>query len=406
METANKVKFKDLAFKELDLKDSIQIEVTFLSYYHFFINKKDFPGKIISKHEVEIDDENSFYGLINLGLDNLINKINNKPTTYIHSDSKIPLIGNIAFGIVDRNTSTLEIKPNTGCNADCIFCSVDINKRTNDIVIEKDYLVQETNKLIAYKTENAKTNTKIDLALNCHGDITIYQDLVGLVKDLRQNPNVGKIYIITNGILLNKKLIDNLIDAGLTRFHISIHSLDNEKAQKYLGVKFDNDKLIENIKYVSRKVDIYLTPVYLPGLNDEDIKEILKFANELKKETKNNIYVGIQNFLEYQYGKKPVKQISFDEFYKKMEAWEKEYNINLKLPNEEIFVTKPLPKPFDKGQKIKVTVKMLGTLPNQWIAVDGDRTITILEAQNLVLGKRYDIKILGSKHNIFTAKLC
>ena len=73
----------------------------------------------------------------------LKNKLNGNNTLYIHKNSGIPLIGSLSFGIIDRGSNMLEIKPLTSCNADCIFCSVDegpSSKKIRDIVVEKDYL--------------------------------------------------------------------------------------------------------------------------------------------------------------------------------------------------------------------------------------------------------------------------
>ncbi|HDD34251.1 MAG TPA: radical SAM protein, partial [Thermofilaceae archaeon] len=37
----------------------------------------------------------------------------------------IPLIGHLAFGIVDRGTNLLQIRPTSSCPLSCVFCSVD-----------------------------------------------------------------------------------------------------------------------------------------------------------------------------------------------------------------------------------------------------------------------------------------
>ena len=43
----------------------------------------------------------------------------------ITADSDIPLVGSLYFGIIDRGTSLLQVRPSCGCNLNCPFCSVD-----------------------------------------------------------------------------------------------------------------------------------------------------------------------------------------------------------------------------------------------------------------------------------------
>ena len=47
---------------------------------------------------------------------------NNKFFLKIEDD--IPLIGHIAFGIIDRGTNLLQIRATSFCALSCIFCSV------------------------------------------------------------------------------------------------------------------------------------------------------------------------------------------------------------------------------------------------------------------------------------------
>jgi uncharacterized Fe-S cluster-containing radical SAM superfamily enzyme len=37
----------------------------------------------------------------------------------------IPLVGHIAFGVIDRGTNIIQVRPTSLCNLNCIFCSVD-----------------------------------------------------------------------------------------------------------------------------------------------------------------------------------------------------------------------------------------------------------------------------------------
>src|SRR3989344_9031974 len=89
-----------------------------------------FPFNIINSHTIEFTKlppekaHQKFLFLFEKYLPHLITKLTGNKAIYIHKNSGIPLIGNVAFGIVYRNSSIIEIKPVTSCNLDCIYCSI------------------------------------------------------------------------------------------------------------------------------------------------------------------------------------------------------------------------------------------------------------------------------------------
>ena len=165
-----KVSFETLSFKEKD-KD---IQVTLLSKFYSLIPKSEIESKLgevklVDAHTLEFADvkqskaELDFSQLLAESFDNLKNKLNGNKTTYIHSNSGIPLIGNVAFGIVYRDSSIIEIKPITSCNLNCIYCSVGegLGSKKQDFVVEKDYLVAELTKLLKFISEIQTSNFQI-----------------------------------------------------------------------------------------------------------------------------------------------------------------------------------------------------------------------------------------------------
>ncbi len=391
------IRFNDLSF--VYKKDEGIVRVVFLGIFYFNL-REDEIGKIgkfkIEKNKIVFPTislkraERKFYLLLQKGFKELKNTMTNKPTIYIHSNSGVPLIGNIAFGLVDRNTNIIEIKPITGCNLKCIYCSVDEDKRVNDIVIEKDYLVSEFKKLVEFKSTN-----NIEAHIASQGEPLLYSPLANLIKDLSSIPEVKTISIDTNGILLTKKKIDELIEAGLTRFNVSVNAMEQKKAKIIAGKDYPLEKVKQSCKYIAKKAGIILTPVLIPKINEEEIPKIIEFAKEIGAD------VGIQNFLNYKLGRNPVKQISFDTFYKKLKSLEKIYNIKLIKSTRDfnIVKTKPLPKPFKKGDIIEANIAFHGRLPNEKIAIAKDRTISVINC-NRQEGK-IRVRIIRSKHNIF-----
>ncbi len=321
-----------------------------------------------------------------------------KPKIEITKESGFPLIGSGAFGIVYRNASIIEIKPITGCNLNCVFCSVDEgidSKKTVDFIVEKDYLVEELKKLVDFVGEE-----DIEIHIGPHGEPLLYPQLAELVSAISKIKNVKIISMDTNGTLLNEKKVDELAAAGLTRINISINSLSPENSKKIAGCNYDIERIKRIAEYIPKKLDLIIAPVLVPGFNDADIEEIIEFALKINK--RNEIKLGIQNFLKYRGGRNPAKQLSWKKFYARLEELEKKHDTKLILSHTDFNIrkTKPLPKPFKKGQRISARIVCEGRLPNERIAVADERTITLVKC-NERIGKEVRVKILRDKHNIF-----
>src|SRR3989338_9456087 len=148
--------------------------------------------------------QTKFMFLFEKHLDKLKTKITGNPCTYIHRNSGIPLIGNVAFGIVYRGSSIIEIKTNNGCNLDCVYCSIaeGLSSKKHDFVVEKDYLLDELDKLLNFVDE------PVEIHIGVQGEPFLYDDMVELIANLQQLDKVHTISIDTNGTLLNKEKID------------------------------------------------------------------------------------------------------------------------------------------------------------------------------------------------------
>ena len=193
-----KLEFEDISFE--DKKD--KIVVNFLRIFYTEIKKTELEkiGKFnIKNKEIEFPDisqakaAKKFNFLLSNAFQNLTNKITKKPTVYIHQNSGIPLIGNSYIGLIDRNTSIIEVRCITGCNIDCIYCSVNQDQRPVDFVVEKDYLVQEFKKLVDYKKIK-----DIEAHIGTQGEPLLYQPLPDLIKDLASIPEVSTIALDKN----------------------------------------------------------------------------------------------------------------------------------------------------------------------------------------------------------------
>lgn len=409
--------YQDLKFQELkkqiqennNLQNLKTLRVHLYKYFYrdfeFNIDFKTNNGMLICNNQTDLTK------ILNIVLEEinhyLINIITGKKTKYINFNSKIPLIGHNAFGITDRNTNILEIKPITSCNLNCIFCSVDQSKRENDFVIEKDYIIYYYKKLSYIKKQ------KITVVINSHGEPTLYYRLPELIKDLKKIEKTERIILLTNGTLLNKDKLKELKEAGLDQINFSVNAFTQKKAKELSGNNaYDLKQVLKTIALSKDLFDILIAPVYIKGYNDEEIEKIVEFGS------KDNIPIAIQNFLNYKTGKNPIKAIDFQEFYNFLRELETKYNKNLTDLEKEfknIFKNKDydfkikedkvLTIPFKKKEIINARIVSFGGFSNEKIGIvdNIDRVISILNS-NKKINQYQKAKIIRTKHNIFVAE--
>ena len=404
--------YKDLSFERQNEKVRVNFLRLFYSYIDEATLKKIAPFDI-NKNSIKFDNisENAarrkFDFLLLNAFKNLKNKLNNKKTIYIHQSSGIPLVGTNYFGLIDRGTNIIEVKPITSCNISCIFCSVDegpYSKRKTDFVVEKDYLVNEFRKIVEFKTQQF-SNVNIDAHINAQGEPTLYADMVELVKGIMSIKGVKRSSIDTNGTLLSRKLIDELADAGLTRINLSLNAMDPEKAQKLAGYPYNLDKVIEIARYIPAKMDLIIAPVWVSGYNDEELPKLAKFAEEIGA-GKSCPPIGVQNLLNYRFGRNPVESMPMEQFYSKMREIEEKHGIKLIFDKQAFDVQDlpELPKPFKKGQIIDAKIVLPGRIGNEKLAAAKERLISVPDCFRDI-GEKVRIRIKRTKHNIFLGEL-
>ncbi|MCD6371150.1 MAG: radical SAM protein [Candidatus Aenigmarchaeota archaeon] len=325
----------------------------------------------------------------------------------IPEDADLPLIGAIMFGIIDRGTNMLQVRATTVCNLNCIFCSTDAGPlsktRVTEYVVRREYLIEWLKEVIKYKGSK-----NIEVFLDSVGETLTYPEIVDLVQDIWEIKGVRSIGIETNGTLLTQKLIDELEEANLSRINLSLHAIDEDLAKKLVGSKdYDVKKIMKICEYVaSTKIELLITPVWIPGINDKEIEKIIEFSKKINK-NKRWPFLGIQKYEVHKYGRKikGIKTVSWWKFYRKLEEWEKKFNVKLKIGPRDfgIFKLKPLQKIFKKGQKVKVEIKAPGWMRNQTLGAANERCITVINS-NHKPGDLVNTVILSNKDNLYIAK--
>ena len=188
----------------------------------------------------------------------------------------------------------------------------------------------------------------------------------------------------------------------MDRINISLNSLDFEKAKRMSGVAFyDVNKIKEIIEYASNKILVLVAPVWVPGVNNNDIIEVIEWIKDLGLKSKWPV-LGIQKFEKYKHGRgRKLKEMSWWKFYNQLLNWEREYNMKLILSRSDfgIHKRKMVPVLYKIGDKVKVKPVGPGWLKNQTLAVTNKRNITVIGK----IEKETKVKIVSNKHNIYLA---
>lgn len=124
-----------------------------------------------------------------------------------------------------------------------------------------------------------------------------FAEMVKIIKDANLSDDVST---ITNGLLLSRDLVEDIVDAGLDRIFISLQGMNSEKYKQICGRNIDFEQFVEAIKYLylySRgkcKVNIKIADIAL----ENDDKELFfeRFGNicdRIHIETIKPLYSGV-----------------------------------------------------------------------------------------------------------------
>ncbi|MDD1655271.1 MAG: radical SAM protein [Methanomicrobiales archaeon] len=323
----------------------------------------------------------------------------------ITRETGIPLVGSVAFGIIDRGTSLLQVRPSCGCNLDCPFCSVDAGPSSRTRVtgyrVDRAYLVDCVRKAVAFKGDG------VECHIDSPGEPMIYPEIAPLVADLRTVPGVSVISMQSNGTLLTPDRIRRLEEAGLDRINLSLHALDPGLARSLAGVGwYDVEKVAAMARAVAEsRIDLLIAPVYLPGINDAEIPKLIRFARETGA-GKRWPPLGIQKFERYRLGRTPseIRPQSWNQFYRKsLAGWEGESGMRLRItPADFGTERRPMfPRPFRKGEKATLEIRGPGWMAGERIAVGRGRSVSVLDCRKGSGTVR--VRIVSAAHNIYVA---
>lgn len=143
---------------------------------------------------------------------------------------------------MNRDYSSIRLEITSKCNLKCLYCH---NEDYSDK--EDDMSTEEIIKLI----KDMKKVYPINKILLTGGEPLINKDIVKIVEEITK---LGiKSDLVTNGKLLNKRLANDLINAGLKRIRLSIDGFEEHSLYR---IGSDHKELWEKAEYLVNRGDV------------------------------------------------------------------------------------------------------------------------------------------------------
>jgi len=320
-----------------------------------------------------------------------------------------PLVGSVAFGLIDRGTNVIQVRPSSSCLLSCVFCSTDAGpcsrRRRAEYTVGLDHIMEWFRAMAAMKGNG------IEAHIDTVGDPFTYPKLADLVQGLADTEGVSTISLQTHGVLMDEANVSELADAGLDRINLSIDSTDPEQARILSGTPgYDLLKVIRTAKYVCSEtgMDLLVAPVWVHPLNDGELGKLVRLAKDIGAGRRWPM-MGIQKCEFHPHGRrmKGMKQVSWYEFYRRMKEVGDAEGASLVLKPSD-FGIKPantIAVPYRQGEKVRVRVIGPGWLGGESLAVtrDGQRAVTVVGGE-LDQGADVRVRLLRTKDNILIGR--
>lgn len=323
---------------------------------------------------------------------------------------RTPAYGYIAFGVIDRGTNVLQVRPTTICPQNCIFCSVDAGlssrNRWAEFIADLEPIVRGVKEAVSIK------GCYVEALIDTIGDVLTYPYLVELVKSLKGISGVKSVALETHGLLLSKRLVDRLHEAGLDRVNLSLETLNSNKAKLLYGTPaYSVEKVIEVCEYLVREtsIDLHVTPLWLPGINDEDVEQVLEWALRIGA-GKKWPPVTVQKFIKHKYGRgRGLREVSWSDFWRFIEFLERKLGVRLKWSMEEwgMTYTRRVEGPIKLGDVVEIVVTSRGWLRGEYLGVCRDKCLVAISPGKLKvkIGGSYLARVKSVKDTLYIVEL-
>lgn len=151
------------------------------------------------------------------------------------------------------------VDPSSACNLRCKFCPTGDPRLISSTGRYQGQLSLSLYEKLISDIDSFPKPLSI-LRLYKEGEPLLNRNIVDFIR-LAKKSNIKRVDTTTNGLLLNHKLSEGLVDAGIDQINISLNGLTSDHYLEFTQRRIDAEKLIEEIKYlcmISGKTTIYV----------------------------------------------------------------------------------------------------------------------------------------------------
>lgn len=169
-----------------------------------------------------------------------------------------------------REVRYLRISVTDRCNLRCVYC---MPEEGLDWIPQESLLTyEEIARVVRVMAASGLKNVRIT-----GGEPTIRRDLVELVRQISAVPGIEDVAMTTNGLKL-RQLARPLVEAGLSRFNVSLDTLDPQRFAT-LTRGGEVERVLDGIKAVLElglPRPLKINAVVVGGVNEEDAGDLVE----------------------------------------------------------------------------------------------------------------------------------
>lgn len=143
----------------------------------------------------------------------------------------------------------VQIFPVYACNFKCGYCLFSVDKAERGFISNTNLIDFELYRKCVDDMAHFPNKLKV-LRFVGIGEPLLHKKIIEMVAYTVDRQIAQTVEIVTNGVLLDKRIVDGLVGAGLTRLVISIQGTGQEKYFEVAGARIDFDKFIDNLAYL------------------------------------------------------------------------------------------------------------------------------------------------------------
>jgi len=176
----------------------------------------------------------------------------------------------------------LMVDPSSRCNFQCRFCPTGDRKLIESTGRYQGPMSLDLFKKIIDDVNEFKSPIKV-LRLYKEGEPLMNKQFPEMIEYARKSEKVLRIDTTTNGALLNPRISERVIAAGIDQINISVNGVEDQHFTQLVRSRVDFTKYVENVRYLYQirgKCEIYVKAI-AENLSPEDQKKFLDVFGEI-----------------------------------------------------------------------------------------------------------------------------